>query len=116
MARLSGGNVNSLATAAADTANDSSMAPHATTPAAAFVRRRPKPAFSRKPMNGRSGISSSMSPLQRCERVGVQRLAVAEQPDHDGQADGGFGRGDGHDEKHDDLPVGRAERAPERHE
>src|ERR1700676_573893 len=70
MAPLSGGNVSSLATAAADTAND------------------------------RSGISSSMSPLQRCERVGVQRLAVAEQPDHNSQADGGFGVGDGHDEKH----------------
>ena len=41
------------------------------------------------------------------ERVGVERLPVPEQRDDDREADRRFGGGDGHDEEHDDLAVGR---------
>src|SRR6266853_2825846 len=114
--RFAGSSATSLTTAATETANDSTIAPHAMIPAAALLRRRPKLAFSRKPTNGNSGISSSMSPLQASERLGVQRLAMAEQADDDREADGGFGCGHGHHEEHDDLAVGCAERAAERDE
>ncbi len=59
--RLSGSSATSLTTAATETANDSTMAPHAMTPAAALLRRRPKLAFSRKPTSGKSGIRSSIT-------------------------------------------------------
>ena len=49
---------------AADTANEASIAPQAIAPAAPLLIRRPRPAFSRKPTNGRSGISSSMQQMQ----------------------------------------------------
>ena len=65
-------------------------------------------ALIRNRRTGRSGISSSITrslPLQRRERVRVERLAVAEQRNHDRQADRRFGRRDGHHEEHDDLPV-----------
>src|SRR4051812_49406441 len=52
-------------------------------------------------------------PFQRRERIRVERLFVAEKPDDDGEADGGFGGGHGHHEKDDDLPIGRPQRAPE---
>src|SRR5580765_2664578 len=112
-ARFSGSSASSLTTAATETANDITIAPHATTPEAPLLRRRPKLAFSRKPTNGSRGISSSISPLQARERRRIERLAMPEQADHDREADGGFGRGDGHHEEHDDLPVGRAKRAAE---
>src|SRR5262249_55416760 len=54
--RLSGSIPTSLTTAATEMANDISMAPHAIAPAALLLRRRPKLAFSTKPMSGRSGI------------------------------------------------------------
>src|SRR3954469_22293967 len=122
MTRLSGSRLTRRATAAAEIANESSIAPQAITPAAVFVTRRPSPAFSRKPANGRSGISSSMAartertrslPFQARERVRVERLAVTEQPDHDREADGGLRGGDRHHEEHDDLAVGGAQRSPE---
>ena len=58
--RDSGARATSSATARADTANDASMAPHAIAPATRVLTRRPKLALSRKPTNGRSGISSSI--------------------------------------------------------
>src|SRR5205807_8224010 len=94
--------------------NDAIITPHATAPAAAFVSRRPRLALTRNPRNGRSGISSNMRlkslPLECCERIGVERFLVPEQPDDNREADGRFSRGDGHDEEDDDLPVqiGRA--------
>src|ERR1035437_854929 len=117
MARASAGNAISLKTETSDTRNDAIIAPHAIAPEAGLLTRRPKLAFSRNPTSGRSGISSSMraSPLQRRKRIGVERLAVTEQPDHNRQPDRGFGGRDGHHEEHDDLPVRGAERAAERH-
>src|SRR5215831_16869673 len=114
--RFSGSRPASLATAATEIANDISIAPQAIAPAAPLPRRRWKPAFSRKPTSGRSGISSSMSPLQARKRRRVERLAVAEQRDHDRKADRGFGRRHGHHEEHDDLAVGRPQRPAERDE
>src|SRR5205807_2596847 len=104
--RSSAGSPTRRATAATDTANESSIAPHATVPATPLVTRRPKLALSRKPTSGKSGISSSMrSPLQAREAVGIERLAMAEQSDDDRQADGGLGGSHGHDKEHDDLSV-----------
>src|SRR5689334_19756286 len=125
IARASGSSWTSRATASSDTANEPIIAPQATAPAAAFDTRRPRLALTRKPRNGRSGISSSIGrtprrhedakrlPLQAREGFGVQRLAVTEQGDDDREADGGFRGGDGHHEEHDDLAVGGAERAAE---
>ena len=58
IARDSGGKATSLSTAIAETANDASIAAHATPPDTGFVSRRPAPAFNRKPRNGSSGISA----------------------------------------------------------
>src|SRR4051812_29957729 len=118
ISRSSAGMPTRRATAATDTANDTMIDPHAIAPETPLATRRPKLAFRRKPTSGNSGMRSSItsSPFQARERIGVQRLAMAEEADHDGQTDGGFGRGDGHDEKHDDLSVGRAKRAAERDE
>src|SRR5438874_7893780 len=65
IARDSGSMPTSRTTAASETANDPSIAPHATAPDAALLRRRPTLAFTRKPRNGRSGISSNMSRRRR---------------------------------------------------
>src|SRR5256885_9954812 len=117
IARSSAGSPTRRTTAATDTANDRTIAPQAIAPATPLLTRRPKLALSRNPTSGNSGISSSMrSPLQTRERVGIERLAMAEQADHDGESDRGFSGGDGHDEEHDDLPVGGAERTAERDE
>src|SRR5437867_2089471 len=61
IARDSGSSPTSRTTAASETANDASSAPHATAPDAALLRRRPTLAFTRKPRNGRRGMSKSMS-------------------------------------------------------
>src|SRR6185312_2077197 len=117
IARSSGGMPARRATAATDTANDRMIAPQATAPAAPLLMRRPKLELTRKPASGKRAISSSMrSPLQAREGVGGQRLAMTEHADEDREADRGFGGGDGHDEEHDDLPVGGAERPAERDE
>src|SRR5437762_10423503 len=60
IARDSGSSPTSRTTAASETPNDPSIAPHATAPDAALPRRRPALAFTRKPRNGSSGISSSI--------------------------------------------------------
>jgi len=49
---------------------------------------------------------SIRQPFQQSEGIRVQGFLVAEQADHDRQADRGFGGGDGHHEKDDDLTVG----------
>src|SRR5579864_8000830 len=117
IARDPGGRVTSWRTARAETAKDPMMAEQAIAPAALLASLRPPPAFSRKPRNGRSGISSSIdSPLQHRERVGVQRFPMPEEGDHDCEPDGRLGGGDGHHEEHDDLPVSGAQRAAESHE
>src|SRR3954464_12816864 len=91
--------------ATSETTNAAMIARQATPPEIDLARRRPSVALNRNPANGRSGISSSMSPLQGRERIRAERLAVPEQGDDQGQADGRFGRRDGHDEEHDDLSV-----------
>src|SRR4029453_18807994 len=99
---------------ATDTRNAPIIAAQAIPPDTPLLNRRPKLALIRKPANGSNGIRISMPlPLQRGEHVGIQRFAMAEQADHDGQANRGFGGGNGHHEEHDDLAVRRAERAPE---
>src|SRR5215471_3888903 len=141
MTRASGGSCTSRATAATEIAKDSTTTPHATVPDAFLLSRRAKLALMRKPTSGRRGIRSSMLlfpsktslrdvrriasvtlclcdplPLQARKRIRVQRLAMAEQADHDREADGGLGRGNRHHEEHDDLSVGTAERSAERDE
>src|SRR6266851_7350421 len=64
IARESGGSATSRHTASSDTANEPAIAPHAMAPAAALLTRRPKPAFTRKPRSGRSGINSSITKMQ----------------------------------------------------
>src|SRR5215813_3244124 len=61
-------------------------------------------------------LNASHLPLQRREAVGVQRLPMPEQTDHDRESHGRFRGGDRHDEEHDDLPVRRPERPAERDE
>src|SRR3954452_1167503 len=61
-ARDSGSSATSRQTAASEITNDISIAPQAIAPAADLLTRLPRLAFSRKPRNGRSGISSSMAP------------------------------------------------------
>src|SRR5207248_10985261 len=120
-------------TDAIDTRNDAIIAPHAVPPETPLLRRRPTLAFTRNPTNGTSAISSSMTKrrrskaehadknclAERCERcvhtfsvaspferrpgVGVQRLAMPEERDHDGQTHRRFRRSDRHHEKDDDL-------------
>src|SRR5688572_1278178 len=116
MARCSGAIPTSCQTLSAATANDASMASDASPPDTPLGRRRPIVALTRKPISGKSGISASISPLERRERVGVERLAMAEERDDERQADGGFGGGDGHHEERDDLAVDVAAVAAERHE
>ena len=50
-----------VATDATETTNEAMITPQATAPAAPLLMRRPRPAFTRKPTNGRRGISSNMS-------------------------------------------------------
>src|SRR5262249_45080351 len=78
--RASGANETRRATAAADTRNDTIIAPHATAPAAPLLMRRPKLALIRKPTNGRSGISSSMTTVANDrETVATERQRHGEQ-------------------------------------
>src|SRR4051812_17780808 len=94
MTRDSGGSATRRHTATSDTANETSIAAQATPPETAFDSLRPRPAFTRKPDSGRSGIRSSTDlPLQRREGFGIERLSMTEQPDDDRQTDGGLGRG-----------------------
>src|SRR3954451_22214501 len=122
--------------AATETPNAPTIARHATPPDTDFGSRRPRPALIRKPRNGSSGISSSIqqqpsgsgirnsepggsriprsayrspSPFQQRERVRTQRLAMAEERDHQRKADRSLGRRDRHHEERDDLAVHRPE-------
>src|SRR3954468_4277074 len=116
MARWSAGMPATCITRITATAKKASTAGEASQPDAAFGSRRPSEALTRNPSSGNRGISASISPLQRRKGVGVQRLASAEQRDHQRQADRRFGGGDGDDEEHDDLSVDVAGVAAECHE
>src|SRR5688572_18276832 len=106
MARDSGAIPINCHTTIADTANDAIIASEASPPETPLGRRRPNSALMTKPTSGNSGISASTrSPLQRRECVGVERFAMAEERNHDRQADGRLRRGDRHHEERDDLAV-----------
>src|SRR5687767_9061077 len=114
MTRDSGAIPTSCQTPIAETTNDAIIASDASPPETPFGRRRPSMALTRKPTSGNSGISASTeSPLEQRECVGVERFAVAEQRDHDRQADRGFGGRHRHHEEGDDLAVDIAAKAPE---
>src|SRR5687768_15230507 len=102
MTRCAGGCMPiSCHTLTADTPNDASITSEARPPDTPFVSRRPIIALMMNPTSGNSGISASISPLERRERVGIQRLTMTEQGNHQRQADGRFGGGDGHHEERD---------------
>src|SRR3954470_6368359 len=102
--------------AVTETANAPSIARHATPPDTLFGRRLPRKALRQKPRNGRSGISASMSPLERRKRVGAERFAMPEERDHQREADRRLGRRDGHHEERDDLAVDGPQVAAHGHE
>src|SRR5262245_24839276 len=103
--------------------NDASITIDARPPETLLGSRRPRVALTRNPANGSSGINASTvsslvtqnskrktqtlpaSPFERRKSVGIQRLAVTEQRDHQREAHRRFSRGHGHDEERDDLPV-----------
>src|SRR5512139_3427427 len=96
------------------TAKAATITADARPPETALGSRRPSEALTRKPANGRRGISDSTgSPLERREGFRVERLAVAEERNHQREAHGGFGGRDRHHEEGDDLAVDGAELAPE---
>src|SRR5262245_35818835 len=102
--RLSAGMPASADTCMTAMMNDSPIKAVARPPEIDLGRRLPRNALTRKPPSGRSGMSASTaSPLQAREGFGVERLAMPEQRNHQRQADGRFGRGDGHHEERDDL-------------
>src|SRR5215203_5969242 len=75
IARDSGGRPTSCQTAASERANEPSITAQATPPATDLDSRRPRLELTRKPRNGRRGISSSTDlPLERREGLGIQRL------------------------------------------
>src|SRR5215212_7936585 len=106
MTRASGAMPINCQTLIAETTKEAISANDARPPDTLFGRRRPSVALTTKPTSGNRGISASTrSPLERLERVRVERLPVAEERDDDRQADGGFRGGDGHHEERDDLTV-----------
>src|SRR5688572_27288067 len=89
-------------TTPSETPKAASITPDAIAPDTPRDSLRPKKALIRKPRNGSAGISSSTrSPLQRGVGIGTERLPVPEQGNHEREADGRFGRGNGHDEERD---------------
>src|SRR5688572_28680221 len=96
---------------ARESPNAATIAAQAMPPDSDFGSRWPKNALMTKPASGSSGMSASISvrlPFQCRKRVRAERLAVAEQRDHQRQAHGRLGGRDGHDEEGDDLSVDRA--------
>src|SRR5262245_10178008 len=88
-----------LMTAITETAKDAMIDRQAMPPDTDLESRRPSAAFTRYPRNGSRGISASMerrSPLQRCKGVRAERLPMAEERDHDRQADRRFSGSHGH--------------------
>src|SRR5258707_10331769 len=120
MTRLSAGWPINWMNATTDSANETSIAATAMPPETDFEIRRPKFAFSRNPMNGMSGMKTSISdgslPFQSCKRVGVQRFTMTKERDDERETHRSFRSSHGHHEKHDDLTVGAAKRPPECHE
>ena len=63
IARDSGGSARSRETLSAEAASDMAIAAQATAPDVDFDSRRPMPAFTRKPKNGKRGIRSNIAPV-----------------------------------------------------
>src|SRR6185436_12954295 len=115
--RLSGGMPANASTCITAIANESAITAVARPPEIDFGRRFPRNALTRNPPNGRSGMRASTgSPFQRRERFGIERFAMAEQANHEREADRRFSGSDGHDEERDDLAIDFAELPAERHE
>src|SRR5690606_22039650 len=97
--------------------NEATITAQASPPDTDRGSRFPIVALTRKPANGSRGISASTgSPFESRERLGVERLPMAEQGNDEREADGRLGGGDGHHEEGDDLPVHGALLAAEGHE
>src|SRR5688572_5792996 len=104
--RLSDGRAARVSTCMTEMTNAIAITAVARLPDAALGKRRPSVALTRKPANGRSGMSANTgSPLQRRERFGIEGFTMSEESDHQCEADGGFRRGHGHHEKGDDLAI-----------
>src|SRR5690349_13044081 len=98
--RLVGGMAASASTCITGRTKASAITMVARPPGIDLGRRLPAKALTRKPPSGRSGISASTgTPLQGGEGFRVERFAMAEQRDHQRQADGGFSGRDGHHEE-----------------
>src|SRR5215831_15832505 len=115
------GRLPSPATDTSDTANAARTIPHATTPDARRDQNRtPMSPFTTNPAKGRSGISHN-SPviglaLQDAHVVDQERVAIAEERQHDRQPDGDLSRRDGDCEDAEDLPADVVQLAAERHQ
>src|SRR5215208_6902656 len=117
MTRASGAIPISCHTLIAETTNEATIASEARPPETLFGSRRPSIALMTKPTSGNRGISASTrSPLERLERVRVERLPVAEERDDDRQADGSFRGRDRQYEERDELNGDVTAEAPERDE
>src|SRR5262245_58478044 len=114
MTRLAGSSAASCQTSAADTTNAAIIMSEASPPDTDFGKRRPKNALTRNPASGNAGMRAiTLSPFERREGVGVERLPVPEERDDERQADGRLGRRHGHHEEDDDLAVDVAGKAAE---
>ena len=74
----------------------------------AFGKRRPKTPFSTKPDQRKNGNEPELLHrlvLKRTDLVDFECLAIFEDRQDDGQAHGGFGRGDHHHEETENVPV-----------
>src|SRR5437588_3626001 len=88
-------------------ARDSSTDPRAITLTNAFERPRPKTPFNRNPSSGNAGMSQRCCMLifHGAHFIHIQRVAILENGQNDGQSDGRFGRGYYHYEKGEQVAI-----------
>src|SRR5260221_11742018 len=113
---MSGAAIN---TACSALAKEAAVKARATAETTLLLKRRPNRPLIAAPISGSSGISQSLRSsvidsvclqFQQVHAVDVQRLACAENGDDDGQAHGGFRRGNHHDKKDEDVAAEFAQR------
>src|SRR5512147_2780140 len=120
--RCSGASCDSCQTRYAEIRNETTITSDARPPDTDFGSRLPivelttKPANGSRGMNGISEVMSVASPLQRRERIGVERFTRPEERDDEREAHGRLGGRHGHHEERDDLAVHRAGEPAERDE